>query len=145
MEDAGLKLLNGTDLATRADVVVVGATDHLRFDDLRCAAMSARRSGDLIATSRDPTYPMPDGLWPGTGALLAAVEVASDQTATRAVPVIGRLPMLSAGSVTALIAQLHAGEQSALGRLHERYWAWLVGLVMQVCNDTAFLVGRSRG
>jgi ribonucleotide monophosphatase NagD (HAD superfamily) len=43
--------------------------------------MSARRSGDLIATSLDPTYPMPDGFWPGTGAVVRAVEVASDQTA----------------------------------------------------------------
>jgi glycerol-1-phosphatase len=80
--DAGLKLLNGTDLATRAEVVVVGATDDLLFDDLRCAAMSARRNGDLLGTSRDPTYPMPDGYWPGTGAILAAVEVASGRTAS---------------------------------------------------------------
>jgi glycerol 3-phosphatase-2 len=79
--DAGLKLLNGTDLATRAEVVVVGATDDLVFDDLRCAALSARRNGDLLATSRDPTYPMPDGFWPGTGAIVAAVEVASGRTA----------------------------------------------------------------
>ena len=43
--------------------------------------MSARRSGDLIATSRDPTYPMPDGFWPGTGAILAAVETASGRLA----------------------------------------------------------------
>jgi glycerol-1-phosphatase len=79
--DAGLKILNGTDLATRAEVVVVGAAESLTYDDLRCAALSARRSGDLLGTSRDPTYPMPDGFWPGTGALLAAVEVASGQTA----------------------------------------------------------------
>jgi HAD superfamily hydrolase (TIGR01450 family) len=79
--DAGLKVMNGTDLATRADVVIVGATDDLVFDDLRCAAMAARRSGDLLGTSRDPTYPMPDGFWPGTGAILAAVEVGSGQTA----------------------------------------------------------------
>ena len=30
---------------------------------------------------RQPTYPQPDGLWPGTGAILAAVEVASERTA----------------------------------------------------------------
>src|SRR5205823_1767916 len=34
-----------------------------------------------LATGRDPTFPMPDGLWPGTGAIVAAVEVASGQTA----------------------------------------------------------------
>src|SRR3954452_266134 len=79
--DAGLKILNGTDLATRADVVVVGGTDDWTAADVREAAMSARRNGDLIATSLDPTYPMPDGLWPGTGALVRAVEVASGRTA----------------------------------------------------------------
>src|SRR3954453_16243307 len=66
--DAGLKVLNGTDLATRADVVVIGGTEGWTFEDVRVAAMAARRNGDLVATSLDPTYPMADGLWPGTGA-----------------------------------------------------------------------------
>jgi HAD superfamily hydrolase (TIGR01450 family) len=79
--DAGLKVLNGTDLATRAEVVVIGGTEAWAFEDVRVAALAARRNGDLVATSRDPTYPMPDGLWPGTGALVAAVEVASGQQA----------------------------------------------------------------
>jgi glycerol-1-phosphatase len=74
--DAGLKVLNGTDLATRAEVVVIGGSDEWTYDDVRAAAMSARRNGDLIATSLDPTYPMPDGFWPGTGAVVRAVEVA---------------------------------------------------------------------
>ena len=79
--DAGLKVLNGTDLASRAEVVVLGGTDDWTSHDVRLAAMAARRNGDLIATSLDPTYPMPDGFWPGTGALVRAVEVASGQTA----------------------------------------------------------------
>jgi glycerol-1-phosphatase len=79
--DAGLKVLNGTDLATRAEVVVIGGTDEWSFEDVRAAALSARRNGDVIATSLDPTYPMPDGFWPGTGAVVAAVEVASGRTA----------------------------------------------------------------
>jgi HAD superfamily hydrolase (TIGR01450 family) len=79
--DAGLKVLNGTDLATRAEVVVIGGTEAWAFEDVRVAALAARRNGDLVATSRDPTYPMPDGFWPGTGALVAAVEVASGQQA----------------------------------------------------------------
>jgi HAD superfamily hydrolase (TIGR01450 family) len=79
--DAGLRVLNGTDLATRAEVVVIGGTDDWTFDDVRAAALSARRNGDLIATNLDPTFPMPDGLWPGTGAVVRAVEVASGRTA----------------------------------------------------------------
>ena len=74
-------MLNGTDLASRAEVVVVGGTEDLVYDDLRNAALAVRRGADFLATARDPTYPQPDGLWPGTGAILAAVEVASGRTA----------------------------------------------------------------
>jgi glycerol 3-phosphatase-2 len=79
--DAGCKLLNGTDLASRAEVVVVGGTEQFVYDDLRNAALAVRRGADFLATARDPTYPQPDGLWPGTGAILAAVEVASERRA----------------------------------------------------------------
>jgi HAD superfamily hydrolase (TIGR01450 family) len=79
--DAGLRILNGTDLASRAEVVLVAGTDALQYDDLRNAVLALRRGADFLATSRDPTYPMPDGLWPGTGAILSAVEVGSGRTA----------------------------------------------------------------
>ncbi len=79
--DAGLKVLNGTDLATRADLVVVAGTDDLVYDDLRIASLALRRGADFLATSRDPTHPMPDGLWPGTGAILVAIEYATGRTA----------------------------------------------------------------
>lgn len=81
VSEAGLKVLNGTDLGSRADVVVVAGTDDFTYDDLRDAVLALRRGADFLATSRDPTYPMPDGLWPGTGALLAAVEYGSGRTA----------------------------------------------------------------
>jgi HAD superfamily hydrolase (TIGR01450 family) len=79
--DAGLQVMNGTDLASRAEVVIVGGTDRVDYDDLRTAVLAARRGGDLLATGRDPTLPMPGGDWPGTGALLAAVETGSGVTA----------------------------------------------------------------
>src|SRR5919197_2798363 len=82
VQDAGLRVLNGTDLASRAEVVVVAATLELTYDDIKNAALAARRGGDLLATGRDPTYPMPEGYWPGTGAILAAVEAASGRTAS---------------------------------------------------------------
>jgi glycerol-1-phosphatase len=79
--DAGVKVLNGTDLATRAEIVIVAGTDDLVYEDLRVAALALRRGADFLATSRDPTHPMPDGLWPGTGAILAALEYATERTA----------------------------------------------------------------
>jgi glycerol-1-phosphatase len=79
--DAGLRVMNGTDLASRAEVVVVAGTTDLVYDDLRHAVQAVTRGADFLATARDPTYPQPDGLWPGTGAVVAAVEYA---TATKA-------------------------------------------------------------
>ncbi|CAN5506935.1 HAD-IIA family hydrolase [soil metagenome] len=77
VEEAGLKVRNGTDLAARAEVVVVGGTDTLTYSDLRTAALAVHRGAELLATGRDPTMPTPEGPWPGTGAILAAVETAS--------------------------------------------------------------------
>jgi len=79
--EAGCRVLNGTDLASRAEVVVVAGTEDLVYDDLRDAVLALRRGADFLATSRDPTLPMPDGLWPGTGAVVAALEVGSGREA----------------------------------------------------------------
>jgi HAD superfamily hydrolase (TIGR01450 family) len=81
VSDAGLRVLNGTDLASRAEVVIVAGTDELTYDDLRNASLAVRRGADFLASGRDPTYPKPEGPWPGTGAILAAIEVASERTA----------------------------------------------------------------
>src|SRR4051794_25519564 len=79
--DAGLRVLNNTDLASRAEVVVVAGTEDLVYDDLKQASLAIRRGADFLATGRDPTYPQPDGLWPGTGAIVAAVEYATGRSA----------------------------------------------------------------
>ena len=79
--DAGLRVLNGTDLATRAEVVVVGGTEDLTYAHLRDASLALRRGADFLATGRDPTYPQPDGLWPGTGAIVAALEYSTGRAA----------------------------------------------------------------
>jgi len=82
VQDAGLRIMNGTDLASRAEVVVIGATFDLTYDDLKNASLAARRGAHFLATGRDPTLPMPDGFWPGTGSILAAVERASGREAS---------------------------------------------------------------
>lgn len=82
VEAAGLRIVNGTAFASRADVVVVAYHPGFHYDELREAALAARRGAFLVAVNRDATFPMPDGLWPGTGSILAAVETASGRTAT---------------------------------------------------------------
>lgn len=52
--EAGLKLLNGTDLASRAEVVVVGGTEELTYEDLRVASLAARRGADFQAHRARP-------------------------------------------------------------------------------------------
>jgi HAD superfamily hydrolase (TIGR01450 family) len=59
------------------DVVLVGWTRQFTFDRLAQAARAVRAGARLIGTNEDPTHPTPEGLWPGAGALLAAVETAS--------------------------------------------------------------------
>jgi HAD superfamily hydrolase (TIGR01450 family) len=78
---AGLRIVNRTPFATRADVVVVGAHDDFAYDELRTATQAVLRGAELIGATRDATFPMPDGPWPGTGAVLAAVEAASGRRA----------------------------------------------------------------
>jgi glycerol-1-phosphatase len=72
---AGLKLLDG-EAGRRAAVVAVGGHNDFNYDELRIATSALRAGARLYAAGRDATFPMPDGPWPGTGAILAAVEVA---------------------------------------------------------------------
>ena len=78
---AGMRIVNNTEFATRADLVVIAGHDDLRYRELRIAAQAVIRGAELIGLSRDRTFPMPDGPWPGTGAVLAAVEEAAGRRA----------------------------------------------------------------
>ena len=40
------------------------------------------RGAELIGATRDANFPMPDGPWPGTGAVLAAIETAAGRKAS---------------------------------------------------------------
>jgi len=80
--EAGLRIVNGTQFASRADVVVVGGHDDFVFEELKVATQAVFRGADLIGATRDATFPMPDGPWPGTGAILAAVEAAVGRKAS---------------------------------------------------------------
>jgi HAD superfamily hydrolase (TIGR01450 family) len=74
--DAGLKVVNGRDVPA-ADVVVVAAHDAFAYDELRGATQAVLAGAELVCAGRDPLFPMPDGSWPGTGAVVAAVEAAT--------------------------------------------------------------------
>jgi len=77
---AGLKLLDG-EAGREADVVLVSGHRGFDYEELLTATLALQRGASLFATSHDPTLPMPGGPWPGTGAILAAVETASGASA----------------------------------------------------------------
>jgi HAD superfamily hydrolase (TIGR01450 family) len=85
--EAGLRVVNHTPFAARADVVVVGGHDEFAYDELKLATQALARGAELVGATRDATFPMPDGPWPGTGAILAAIETAAGR---RASSVIGK-------------------------------------------------------
>jgi glycerol 3-phosphatase-2 len=78
---AGLRIVNNTEFATRADIVVVSDHPGFNYVELRVATQAVLRGAELIGLTRDRTFPMPDGPWPGSGAILAALETACDRTA----------------------------------------------------------------
>jgi ribonucleotide monophosphatase NagD (HAD superfamily) len=84
---AGLRIVNRTPFASRAEVVVVSGHDALVYEELRVATQAVLRGAELVGAARDATFPMPDGPWPGSGAVLAAVETAVGR---RADVVIGK-------------------------------------------------------
>ena len=77
---AGAVPLDG-EAGAKAVVVVVSGHRDFDYAELRTAKRALDAGAALVATSRDPTMPMPGGEWPGTGAVLAAVETASGRRA----------------------------------------------------------------
>src|SRR5215210_3888826 len=55
--DAGLRIVNNTEFATRADVVVVGGHEDFDFRELRIATQAVLRGAELIGVTRDRTFP----------------------------------------------------------------------------------------
>jgi len=71
LADAGVRVVD--DGHAPVDAVVVGWDRAITYDKLRTACLLVERGARLVATNADASYPAPDGLWPGAGALLAAV------------------------------------------------------------------------
>ena len=95
----------------RADYVVVGFDPDFTYESLKRASFAVQDSAELIAANADASFPAPDGLWPGAGALVAAVEVASGGRAR----VMGKPhePMMR-------VAQRHLGDASKIAIVGDR-------------------------
>ena len=105
LEDAGIAV---TADHTAATTLVVGLDRRLSYDRLAGAVLAVRRGARFVATNDDATYPMPDGQYPGCGALVAAIE-----RATGATPIVCGKP--------------HAPMRTLLERKIEHADVWMVG------------------
>jgi glycerol-1-phosphatase len=72
----GLKIVDRPPAAA----VVVGFHREFDFDELDRASQAVRAGARFVATSLDATYPVPGGLLPGSGALVAAIATAAGVT-----------------------------------------------------------------
>ena len=72
--DSGIRV---TEAWREAEAVVVGLDRALTYARLKDAVLAVGNGARFIATNTDSTYPTPEGLWPGGGAIVAAIEKAS--------------------------------------------------------------------
>jgi glycerol 3-phosphatase-2 len=72
----GLTVVDGVP----AEAVVVGFHRDFDFERLDRASQAVRAGARFVATNLDATYPIPGGLLPGAGAIVAAVATASGRT-----------------------------------------------------------------
>jgi glycerol 3-phosphatase-2 len=82
--DAGQRIVNHTEWAPRAELVVVAAHAQLTYDELRIATQAVLAGAEMLCAGRDRTYPTADGPYPGTGLVIAGLEYATGQTARNA-------------------------------------------------------------
>lgn len=78
LEERGF-VLTREDLHVAA--VVVGMDTRLTFDHLRRATLAVRAGARFVATNPDRTFPSDEGIIPGNGAIVAALEAATEQQA----------------------------------------------------------------
>jgi HAD superfamily hydrolase (TIGR01450 family) len=80
IKGAGFRLV-ACEEAREAGVVIAGGHEGFNYRELRAATAAVLAGAQLLATGRDAVFPGPDGPWPATGAILAAIETAGGAAA----------------------------------------------------------------
>lgn len=76
--DAGFKLTHGEQKPQDDVVAVVAGMDLLiNYEKVKIAMRTILDGAAFIATNTDGTFPTPDGVYPGTGMVIGAIEAAS--------------------------------------------------------------------
>lgn len=114
LTEAGLRpFCPGTDSDFAEDTVaavVVGMDRSFSFATLAAAQKAIMGGALFVATNRDATFPTPDGLMPGAGAIVAAVA-----TAARKEPVLIGKPSQTLAEVLVEVTGVSAGETVFVG------------------------------
>jgi HAD superfamily hydrolase (TIGR01457 family) len=74
LKEAGIEVIPSDQ---DADLVVVGLDVDFNYNSMARAALAVAGGARLIATNDDAALPMPEGLLPGAGAILASIETAT--------------------------------------------------------------------
>ena len=78
LEERGFKVITDPDDET-TPIAVIGSLDRsVSYQKLRRATLHIRGGAPFYGTNPDKTFPTPEGLVPGAGAILASIEAATD-------------------------------------------------------------------
>lgn len=91
------------------ELVVASMDRGVTYEKLKKATLLIRGGARFIATNHDPTYPSEEGLIPGTGSMIAALETASgvkSQAIGKPEPTMYKLAMEQMGSYPATTAAI---------------------------------------
>lgn len=80
MQQAGFNVL--ADASQPAAAVVAGIDVTFTYDKLKYATLLIRRGARFVGSNGDRTFPSEEGLYPGAGSILAAIEAATDTKPT---------------------------------------------------------------
>lgn len=76
LREAGFTLANNANQP--AEAVVAGIDFDLTYDKLKYATLLIQRGASFVGTNGDVTFPSEEGYYPGAGAILAALEAATN-------------------------------------------------------------------
>jgi len=79
LESHGIQVVNED--GRKVDVVVASLDYSLTYAKLKQASLLIQSGCDFIGTNSDPTLPTPEGLIPGSGTVIGALEIASGKKA----------------------------------------------------------------
>jgi len=112
LRDAGLRVVAPTPAGLKKgpQAVAVGIDRGMTYWRLAAAADAIRGGALFVATNRDPVYPSEDGLMPGAGAVVAALQVA-----TNSQPIVIGKPEPGLFEAAATLAGVAPGDAVVIG------------------------------